>query len=114
MVGAGVYVDLYAGAGGDAKRLLAWAQLVATDVLAGYVSNEAVVLVILRLADSRPGRSAVDDGKSVCENLVGAVVQDARGVEAYSERWPRRRQRGEERMSSSWRWVVAEYVDEMQ
>jgi hypothetical protein len=47
---------------------------VAADVLAGYIADEAVVLVVLGLADSGPGRGAVDDGEGVCEKLVGFVV----------------------------------------
>jgi hypothetical protein len=65
VVGVGVHVDFDAGAGGYAKGAFARAELVAADVLAGDVADEAVVLPVFRLADRRPGRVAVDDGEGV-------------------------------------------------
>lgn len=60
-----VHADFDVGAGGDAESGSAGFELVAADVVTGYVADEAVVLPVFRLADMRPGRVTVDAGESV-------------------------------------------------
>ena len=74
MVGVWVYADFDRGARGYAKGARGTGlELVAADVGAGDVADEAVVLPVLGLADVDPGTVAVDGGKSVCESLLDGV-----------------------------------------
>jgi hypothetical protein len=67
------------------------AQLVATDVAAGHVSNKSIALPVLSFTDRRPWRVGVDDGKGVWILSATSVVQSSAQRRAYSERWPQRR-----------------------
>ena len=74
MVGVWVYADFDRGARGYAKGARGTGlELVAADVGAGDVADEAVVLPVLGLADVDPGTVAVDGGESVCEGLLDGV-----------------------------------------
>ena len=77
MIGVRVNVDLDTRTGGNGDRLLSSTKLVATDVTASHIANEAIVLPVLRLADCRPGRITIDDRKGVYELLVSDVERHA-------------------------------------
>lgn len=65
MVGVGVDADFDAGTSGDGHGGSAGLQLVAADVVAGDIADEAIVLPVLGLTDVRPRYTAVDAGESV-------------------------------------------------
>jgi hypothetical protein len=65
VVCVGIDIDFYAGSCGHGDSLVTWLQLVASDVAARHVSNEAIVLPVLGLADGAPGGGSVDGGEGI-------------------------------------------------
>lgn len=65
MVCVGVDVDFDAGSCGYGDRLITRIELVASNVTARHISNKAVVLPVLGLADGAPGGGPVDSGEGV-------------------------------------------------
>lgn len=65
VVGTRIDVDLHVRSGGDTDGLVTSLELVAADVAACHIANEAVVLPILGLADSTPSRRTIDDRQCV-------------------------------------------------
>lgn len=65
MVGVGVDADFNTGTSGDGHGGSARLQLVAADIVAGDITDEAIVLPVLGLADVSPRYAAVDAGESV-------------------------------------------------
>lgn len=67
MVGVGVDADFNTGTSGDGHGGSARLQLVAADIVAGDITDEAIVLPVLGLADVSPRYAAVDAGESVLQ-----------------------------------------------
>lgn len=49
----------------DTDGIVTRAELVAPDVVGGHIADEAIVLVVLGLANSSPCRSIINDGDVV-------------------------------------------------
>lgn len=85
MVGTGVNVDSDLSSCSDGCSGLAGVELVAADVAAGYIADEAIVLPVLGLTDRCPGCASVDQRECVWM-YISILLSHLRETESYSER----------------------------
>lgn len=77
VVGIGIDVDGDLSSCSDGCSRLTSTELVAADVAAGYIADEAIVLPVLGLSDGSPGRASVDEREciwSYCQYLAVVIA----------------------------------------